>query len=95
IFTSLIAMGTIVGVLLPTAMVVSLLLGVQVVNGVLLPVLLVFIIKLVNDPDVMGEYRNGHIHNILAWATVAAIGGLSILMVLTTVLPAVGLNLSL
>jgi Mn2+/Fe2+ NRAMP family transporter len=43
----------------------------------------------------MGEYRNGHIHNILAWATVAAIGGLSILMVLTTVLPAVGLNLSL
>ena len=95
IFTSLIAAGTIIGVILPTTMVVQLLLGVQVVNGVLLPVLLVFIIKLVNDPEVMGEYRNGHVHNILAWATVAAIGTLSILMVLTTILPAVGVPINL
>jgi len=95
IFTGLIVIGTVVGVVLPTTAVVQLLLVVQVVNGVLLPVLLVFIIKLINDPEVMGEYRNGPAHNILAWATVVAIGALSILMVLTTVLPAVGLNVNL
>lgn len=92
IFTGLIVLGAILGVVIPTSGVVSLLLAVQVINGVLLPVLLIFIITLVNDREVMGEYTNGPVRNILAWATVIAIGTLSVLMVLTTVLPAVGLH---
>ncbi len=93
IFTGLIALGTIVGVLIPRGAVVQLLLVVQVVNGVLLPVLLVFIIRLVNNPEIMGDYRNGRTFNGLAWITVVAVAGLSVLMVVTTVLPALGIHL--
>jgi len=46
IFTGLIALGVLVGVLIPRGAVVQLLLVVQVVNGVLLPLLLVFILRL-------------------------------------------------
>ncbi len=93
IFTGLIALGTIVGALIPRGAVVQLLLVVQVVNGVLLPVLLVFIIRLVNNPEIMGDYRNGRAFNGLAWITVVAVAGLSVLMVVTTVLPALGIHL--
>lgn len=40
----------------------------------------------------MGEYTNGRIHNILAWITVLAVAGLSLLMVATTILPALGVH---
>jgi Mn2+/Fe2+ NRAMP family transporter len=93
IFTGLIVLGAVVGVLIPRTAVVQLLLVVQVVNGVLLPVLLVFIIRLVNNREIMGDYVNGRVFNALAWATVVAVAGLSLLMVVTTVLPAVGLHL--
>lgn len=72
---------------------VQLLLVVQVVNGVLLPLLLVFIIRLINNREIMGDYVNGRIYNALAWATVVVVAGLSLLMVVTTVLPAFGLHL--
>lgn len=92
IFTGLIALGAIVGMAIPRAAVVQLLLVVQVVNGVLLPILLVFIIRLVNNGELMGGYRNGRLYNALAWITVVAVAGLSALMVVTTILPAIGLH---
>jgi len=93
IFTGLIALGAIVGVVIPRGTVVRLLLVVQVVNGVLLPILLIFIIRLVNNHEIMGDYRNGRVYNALAWVTVVSIAGISALMVVTTVLPAVGVHL--
>ncbi|HWE62526.1 MAG TPA: divalent metal cation transporter [Chloroflexota bacterium] len=93
IFTGLIALGAVVGVLIPRTAVVHLLLVVQVVNGVLLPVLLIFIIRLINNREIMGDYVNGRVYNALAWATVVVVAGLSTLMVVTTVLPALGLHL--
>ena len=92
IFTGPIALGAIVGVAIPRSAVVQLLPVVQVVNGVLLPLLLVFIIKLVNNREIMGEYANGRIYNALAWATVAIVAALSLLMVVTTVLPGLGFH---
>jgi Mn2+/Fe2+ NRAMP family transporter len=93
IFTGLIALGAIVGVLIPRSAVVQLLLGVQVLNGVLLPLLLIFIIRLVNNREIMGDYVNGRIYNALAWITVVVVAGLSLVMVATTVLPTFGLHL--
>jgi Mn2+/Fe2+ NRAMP family transporter len=92
IFSGLILLGTLVGVLIPRGAVIHLLLIVQVANGVVLPMLLIFIIRLVNDPEVMGEHTNGHVHNLLAWITVISVAGLSLLMVATTVLPALGVH---
>jgi Mn2+/Fe2+ NRAMP family transporter len=93
IFTGLIALGAVVGMVIPRTAVVQLLLVVQVVNGVLLPLLLVFILRLVNDREIMGEHVNGRVYNALAWATVVTVAGLSLLMVVTTVLPALGIHL--
>lgn len=92
IFTGLIVLGALVGVLIPRTAVVQLLLVVQVVNGVLLPILLVFIIRLVNNSEVMGPYTNGRTYNVLAWTTVVAVAALSLLMVTTTILPGFGIH---
>ena len=93
LFTGLIVLGALVGMFIPRRTVVQLLLVVQVVNGVLLPVLLIFIIRLVNKRAVMGRYTNGRVYNAVAWTTVVAVAGLSVLMVLTTFLPSLGIHI--
>jgi Mn2+/Fe2+ NRAMP family transporter len=82
LYTLLIVMGA--GVLLiprfPLAyiMVIS-----QVVNGILLPFVLIFMQRLINDKELMGEHVNGRGFNIVAWVTVVVMIVLTILMVLT------------
>jgi len=93
LFTGLIVLGALVGMFIPREAVVQLLLVVQVVNGVLLPVLLIFIIRLVNKRAVMRRYTNGRVYNAVAWTTVVAVAGLSVLMVLTTILPSLGIHI--
>jgi NRAMP (natural resistance-associated macrophage protein)-like metal ion transporter len=83
VITVLIAIGTIVAII-PGIPVISLLVGVQVVNGTLLPVLLVFIWKLASDRELMGDYRNGRIFNVIAGLTVIATSGLSITLLAVT-----------
>ncbi len=92
IFTGLIALGALIGVFIPRAAVVQLLLVVQVVNGVLLPILLIFILRLVTSKDIMGQYTNGRVYNALSWITVVAIGAISIMMLVSTILPALGIH---
>ena len=43
----------------------------QVVNGVLLPFVLIFMLLLTNDRELMGEYVNSRVFNVIAWVTVA------------------------
>ena len=43
------------------------LVGVYVLNGLLLPVELFAILRLINEPELMGEHVNGPIYNVLAW----------------------------
>jgi NRAMP (natural resistance-associated macrophage protein)-like metal ion transporter len=83
VITALIALGTIVAVI-PGLPVIALLVGVQVVNGALLPVLLVFIWRLANDVELMGEYRNGRTFNVIAGLTVIATSTLSVLLLVVT-----------
>ena len=71
VITVLIAIGTVVA-LIPGVPVIALLVVVQVVNGVLLPVTLFFVWRLASNRELMGEYANGRIFNVLAGATVLA-----------------------
>jgi Mn2+/Fe2+ NRAMP family transporter len=41
----------------------------------------------------MRRYTNGRVYNAVAWTTVVAVAGLSVLMVLTTILPSLGLHI--
>lgn len=57
----------------------------QVANGVLLPIVLVFMLLLVNRPDLLGRWVNGPVANTVAWVTVVVMSMLSVWLVVTTV----------
>jgi Mn2+/Fe2+ NRAMP family transporter len=90
VVTVLIAIGTIIA-LLPGVPVISLLVAVQVVNGVLLPITLWFIWRLASNRELMGRYANGRTFNALAGVTVLATSALSILLLGVTFSGLIGL----
>jgi Mn2+/Fe2+ NRAMP family transporter len=55
----------------------------QVVNGVLLPFVLIFMLLLTNDRELMGDYVNSRTFNVIAWITVVAMIALTLAMVVT------------
>jgi NRAMP (natural resistance-associated macrophage protein)-like metal ion transporter len=86
IFTSLVAVGAIVA-MLPGLPLIDALLNMQVINGLLLPVILIAILRLVNDKEVMGEHTNGPVYNIAAWLTAIIVSALSLLFIVTKIFP--------
>ncbi len=52
----------------------------QVVNGVLLPFVLVFVLLLINDRELMGDYTNSRPYNVISWVTVTVMALLTIAM---------------
>jgi len=84
LYTLLIAFGAGV-VLLPGIPLLKVLLYSQVVNGILLPFLLIFMLILVNKKELMGEYKNSRFVNLMAWSTSAILIVLSLAWFWTTV----------
>jgi NRAMP (natural resistance-associated macrophage protein)-like metal ion transporter len=68
LYTLLVGLGAAV-ILIPRLPLIKIAVLSQVLNGVLLPFILVFMLLLVNKPDLMGKYVNSRIFNIVAWAT--------------------------
>lgn len=75
-------------VIIPNVDLFGIMMLAQVINGVLLPVLLVFMVLIAGDRHVMGKNANGRIWNALTWFTIIAV---VILTVVMFVLQAVGL----
>lgn len=86
-YTLLVALGAGI-VLVPDFPIVPMILLSQVLNGILLPVVMVFIIKLVNRSDLMHEWTNGRAYNVIGWTAVAVMAGLSVLLAVFPLLPA-------
>ncbi|MGN6591909.1 MAG: Nramp family divalent metal transporter, partial [Terriglobales bacterium] len=82
LYTLLIAAGAAL-VLIPHLPLVQVILYSQVANGVLLPVVLIFMLRLVNREDVMGDMRNGWWANAIAWTTSVIIVILAVLWMFT------------
>jgi len=55
----------------------------QVINGILLPFVLIFMLLLINKRELMGGYINSRFFNIVSWVTVLALLGLSVGMLVT------------
>jgi len=85
LITAMIVVSTIVAVV-PGVPVISLLIGVQVINGLLLPINLFFIWRLARSEDLMGEHRNRGPVDWVTAATVAVTSTLSLILVAVTVL---------
>jgi Mn2+/Fe2+ NRAMP family transporter len=64
--------------LIPSEKLVNIVLWSQVLNGVVLPFVLIFMLLLINKKDLMGEYTNTRLFNIVAWATTVVVIGLSL-----------------
>jgi NRAMP (natural resistance-associated macrophage protein)-like metal ion transporter len=84
IITAMIVVATVVAVI-PGLPVISLLIGVQVVNGLLLPINLLFIWRLSRSARLMGEHHNRGIVDLLTGVTVLFTGALSLILVVVTV----------
>jgi Mn2+/Fe2+ NRAMP family transporter len=69
LYTGLIVVGALAVILLKDSAQVPIMLISQVINGILLPFVLIFMLRLINRKDLMGEYTNGPIFNAIAWAT--------------------------
>ncbi|HWP35490.1 MAG TPA: divalent metal cation transporter [Thermodesulfobacteriota bacterium] len=73
-------------VLLPGVPLLAILFYPQVLNGLLLPLLLVLIVRIADDPEVMGRYANGPWQRAVAWATVAGVSALALAAAVSSLL---------
>ncbi len=67
-------------VLFPNVPLFAVMLISQDVNGILLPVVLIFMLKLVNTRRIMGEHVNGRVQNLIAWTAVSLLIALSVVL---------------
>jgi NRAMP (natural resistance-associated macrophage protein)-like metal ion transporter len=84
LYTLLIAAGAGV-ILIPNLPLVKISILSQVVNGAVLPFVLIFMLLLINKKELMGEYANKPTFNIIAWATTVIMIGLTVMLVYGTV----------
>src|SRR5664279_3841887 len=84
LYTLLIVVGAGV-ILIPKFPLVQMILLSQVLNGVLLPFVLIFMVLLINKTELMGEWTNSRTFNVVSWATVVIMIGLTLALVGITV----------
>jgi Mn2+/Fe2+ NRAMP family transporter len=86
IYTLTIVLASMV-ILIPGAPLVSLMVLSAVINGLLLPFVLVYALLLVNDKKLMGEYTNPKSYNYISWGTIIVIIVLTAFMIVTNIIP--------
>jgi NRAMP (natural resistance-associated macrophage protein)-like metal ion transporter len=83
LYTLLVAGGAVAVLFVPNGKLISMVILSQVLNGVLLPLVIVFMLLLINRKDLMGEYVNSRWFNAVAWLTAAVVIVLSLVMMFT------------
>jgi Mn2+/Fe2+ NRAMP family transporter len=83
LYTLLIVGGAAV-VLIPNFPIVEFSIFSQMLNGILLPVVVIFMLLLINRKDLMGEYTNSKWFNAVAWVTAVVVTVLSVILMIQT-----------
>ncbi len=83
LYTLLIVLGAGV-ILIPQFPLVQMILFSQVINGVLLPFVLIFMTLLINKKGLMKDWTNSHFYNVISWGSVALMIGLTLALVAIT-----------
>jgi Mn2+/Fe2+ NRAMP family transporter len=86
IHAALIAVGAGV-ILLPIKSLVQAMMASQTLNGIILPIIMIVMLRLVNDRRLLGKFANPKAYNVLAWAIVLALIALTAILVVTTLFP--------
>lgn len=68
-----IILGSAIIVILPNVDLFAIMMVAQVVNGILLPVLMIYEVKLASDTRLMGKYKNGKLWQIITWIAIVVI----------------------
>jgi Mn2+/Fe2+ NRAMP family transporter len=85
LYVGIIAVSALI-IMIPNAPLLSILYVSQIINGILLPIILIFMLVIINDTRVMGDYVNSKIYNYVTWTTVVIMIGLSAGLIITTFL---------
>ncbi len=86
IFTVIVILGAAI-ILLPIPSLIEAMLASQTLNGILLPLVLIVMLRLINDKRLMGQFVNGLAFNVLSWATVVILIVLTGILVITSFFP--------
>ncbi len=92
LFTALVVIGAALA-LVPGIPVIKLLVGVQVLSGILLPIILIFILLLINDKRLTAELKNTTGNNVLAIGTLVLITSAVVMMLGNQLLEFFGITL--
>ena len=82
-YTAFIVIGAGV-ILIPTMPLIKIMFLSQTINGILLPIVLIIMLRLVNNREIMGEYVNSRRMNIITWITVSILILLTVMLVITS-----------
>jgi NRAMP (natural resistance-associated macrophage protein)-like metal ion transporter len=85
LYTGILVISALI-ILIPNAPLIQISIWSQVLNGILLPVVLVSMILLINNKKIMGTYVNKPFQNVIGWGTVIILTGLSLLLLIMPVL---------
>ena len=85
LYTFLIAIGAGL-VLVPEISLYKVMLAAQVINGILLPPILIFMLLLVNNQELMGKYRNHKCYNYIAGSFTVLLILLNLILLVTTLI---------
>ena len=85
IFTFILLIGAVVALVAGRRMLVPIMLLSQVINGVLLPVVMFFMLRITSDRSIMGEHANSRLFNIVAWTGAGITAAMSIILTVLTI----------
>jgi NRAMP (natural resistance-associated macrophage protein)-like metal ion transporter len=80
LYTALIVGGGATVLVLPDAELINFAILSQVLNGVLLPVVIILMLLLINRKDLMGSHKNSRLWNVIAWSTSVIVIGMTMVM---------------
>lgn len=89
LYLALITIG-VGAVIVPGAPLLAIIFYSQVLNGMLLPIILVLMLLLINNKRLMGSWTNRPAFNVVAWATTVIVGVLTIVFTVQQIFPSVG-----
>jgi NRAMP (natural resistance-associated macrophage protein)-like metal ion transporter len=85
LYTGILIISAII-ILIPNAPLIQISIWSQVINGVLLPVVLVSMILLINNKKIMGIYVNKPLQNVIGWTAVVVLVTLSITLIVLPII---------
>jgi len=83
LYTAIIVVSAVV-ILMPKIPLLTIMIFSQVLNGILLPFILIFMLILINKKGLMGEFTNGKSLNIMSWSAAVVMIALTAMILFTT-----------